>query len=84
VAVATIFLCLRLVVADDVAGAVHRDLFHEQLGFAASTLDQQRRERRGVFEHRPADHRAAALPCPQDVFEPALFEGPDGRRRDQA
>ncbi len=83
-AVGPVLLRLGFVAADDVTGAVNLDLFHEQLGLAAGTLDQERRERRLVVEHRPADHRAAAFARPQDVFEPALFEGPDGRRRDRA
>lgn len=52
-------LRLNLAAAHDSAGAVDEHRLHEQLRLAASTLDQEQRERRRIVEHRGADPPAA-------------------------
>ncbi len=74
----------RLVAAEDVALALDLDLFDEELRLASLALDEQRNERRVVFEHELAHDGVGAFARAKDVFEPAGLQPLDRRRRDRA
>jgi hypothetical protein len=65
--------------------ALNGDLLDEELGLlATAALDTQRGERSHILEYHAADERVGALADAEDVFQPALLQGSDGRRRDHA
>ena len=67
-----------LVAAEDVARRPDPDLLDEELGLTPRALDEQRRQRRGVLEHEPADDSAAALAGAENVVELAFLQRRNG------
>src|SRR6516162_10080035 len=67
-------LRLGLVAAQDVARRTDLDLLDEELGLAPRAVDEQRRQRLLVLEHKAADDDAAALAGAENVFQLAPFE----------
>ena len=80
-AVLAVVLGLRLVAADDIADAFDLHLLDEQRRFSRLALDEKGHERIVVLEHDPTDDGVGALARAEDVFQLALFQPGDGRRR---
>ena len=67
---------LGLVAAQDVARRTKLDLLDEELGFAARTIDEQRRQGLLVLEHKTADDGGAALAGAREYIPACALPAP--------